>query len=96
MNIKSMETKHVTEQPFAGLCEIEGGFERYYATIIRYTDPREGERAERVYNVSGRGETEYQSEQDALESLKAQMAAKVYSAYEKFMAEEGAGMLDIA
>ena len=24
MNIKSVETKHITENPFAGLCEVEG------------------------------------------------------------------------
>jgi len=96
MKIKSIETKYVTEQPFKELVEIEGGFEPYYATVIRYTDPREGERAERVYSVSGQGATEYESEQNALENLRGQMAAKVYSAHEKFMAENGAGNLDIA
>ena len=96
MQIKSIDTKHVTEQPFKGFVEIEGEFEPYYATVIRYTEPRDGERADRVYNVSGRGETEYESEQNALENLRGEMAVKAYSAYEKFMAENGAGNLDIA
>lgn len=96
MQIKSIETKHVTEQPFKGLVELEEGFEPYYETEIRYIEPRDGERADRVYNVTGRGETEYASEQKALENLRGEMAAKVYSAYEKFMAENGAGNLDIA
>jgi hypothetical protein len=96
MNIKSIETKQVTEQPFKGLVEIEGEFEPYFETTIRYTEPRDGEREDRVYSVTGRGETEYASEQKALENLRGEMAAKVYSAYEKFMAENGAGNLDIA
>jgi hypothetical protein len=96
MQIKSIETNHVTEQPFKGLVEIEGGFEPYYATVIRYTDLRDGERAERVYSVSGQGETEYQSEQDALDNLKAQQAAKVCGAMEKYSADHGAGNLEIA
>lgn len=96
MNIESIETEQVTEQPFKGLVEIEGGFEPYFETNIRYTEPRDGERKDRVYSVTGRGETEYASEQKALENLRGEMATKVYSAYEKFMAENGAGMLDIA
>jgi len=95
MNIISIESKHMTKNSFAGLCEIEGGFRDYF-TIIHYTDPREGERAERVYNVCGHGDTEYQSEQDALENLKAEMAARIYAAYEKFLVANGAGMLEIA
>lgn len=98
MNIKSIETKLVTEQPFAGLVNPEylEEFKPYHETTIRYTEPRDGERADRVYSVTGRGETEYASEQKALENLRGEMAAKVYSAYEKFMAENGAGNLDIA
>jgi len=96
MNIKSIKTEHVTEQPFKGLVEIEGRFEPYHVTTIRYTEPRDGERVDRVYSVTGRGETEYASEQNALENLRGEMAVKVYSAYEKFMAENGAGNLDIA
>lgn len=95
MKIKSIETKHVTETPFAGLIELEGEFEPCFETIIRYTEPRDGD-TERVYSVIGRGETEYASEQNALENLRGEIAAKVYSAHEKFMAENGAGMLDIA
>jgi len=99
MQIKSIETKHVTEEPAMVKLiapEYREPFESYYETEIRYIEPRDGERADRVYDVTGRGETEYASEQKALENLRGEMAAKVYSAYEKFMAENGAGNLDIA
>ena len=98
MEIKSIETKHVTSSPFAGLIAPENGteFTPYYQTTIRYTDPRDGERANRVYNVTGKGETEYASEQDAIESLKAEISTKAIRAYEKFMVANGAGNLEIA
>ena len=96
MKIKSIEIKHVTEQPFQGLVETEDGFEPFYVTEIRYIEPRDGERSDRVYNVTGRGATEYESEQDALDNLKAQQTAKVYGAMEKYNADHGAGNLDIA
>jgi len=96
MDIKSINTEYVTDSPYAHLIQPDGEFVPYYSTVIHYTDPRDGERADRVYNVSGRGNTEYESEQDAIANLKAQLSAKVYSAVEKYYAANGAGMLDIA
>ena len=96
MEIKSITTKYVAEQPFAGLVITEGEFVPYYETVIRYTDTRAGERDNRVYSVYGKGGTEFSAEADALDALKAQMSAKVFAAYEDFMVANGAGNLEIA
>ena len=95
MEIKSVETKYIIESAFAGLIENEE-FVPHYQTTIRYTDPRDGERAEKIYSAHGEGETEFASEQAALDNLKADMAAKVYGAIEKYNAAHGTGNLDIA
>lgn len=95
MEIKGIETKRVTEQPFKGLVE-DSSFVPYYATVIRYTQPRPGERAERVYSASGTGDSEYASEQAALENLRLEISREVVTAYEQYNVRMGAGNLDIA
>ena len=95
MEIKSIETKYVAQNPFAGLT-VADDFVPHYHTTIRYTDPREGERAERVYGAHGDGESEFAAEQSAMENLKGDLAAKAYTAMEKYDVAHGAGNLDIA
>ena len=91
MKIVSIETKCVTENPFAGLTEIEGGFEPYYATIIRYTDPSV---VGRTLNVSGRGETAEEAEKEAVDLLKSREANKATDAYSKYQSDNGMYFVD--
>ncbi len=89
MQIKSIETQHVTEQPYAGLIEPQANWTPYYLTTIRYTDPRDGERSERVYSISGNGATEDESEKDAMDNLRHEQSLKAVDAYNKCQLSQG-------
>ena len=95
MEIISIETEYVTEHSFSGLI-VDDNFAPHYRTAIRYTHPPNDARADRVFTVSGDGETEFSAEEDALNNLKGQLAAEAYSALEKYNATHGAGNLEIA
>lgn len=86
MTIKSITTKFVSENPFSGLTETETPFEPYYACKI-VTD---------AGNANGKGKTEYDAEQDAIENLRRTVSAKVATALEDYNVRVGAGNLDIA
>lgn len=84
MNIKSVETKHVTENPFAGLCEIEGEFEPYYTCKI-VTDNG---------NYHGKGETKQAAHQDAIENMQAAAKNEVAKALSAYNADQGVYFVD--
>jgi hypothetical protein len=88
MIINSVETKHVTEQPFAGLCEPEtGDFQPFYECTIVTNNHG---------NHHGEGETEYHAEQNALENLRMSLAAEADKAMDDYYVRNGAGILEIA
>lgn len=84
MNIKSIETKHITTNPFAGLCEIDGEFTPYYQCKITTA----------AEHMSAKGETAELAEQAAIELLKTREANKVDDAYSKFLASNGVYFID--
>ena len=84
MNIKSIEIKRVTKNPFAGLCDIEGEFLPYYSCKI-ITDNG---------NAHGKGDTAEQAEQEAFELLKSREAQKVADVYSKFLSDNGVNFID--
>lgn len=89
MNIKSIETKHVTEEPAMRKLinpEYLGAFVPYYECEI--VSDRGVHR--------GTGETEYQAEEAAMRNLEGDLAVEVRTAREKYYARNGAGNLDIA
>lgn len=93
MEIKSIETKHITEQPFKGLV-ADYEFEPFYQTVIRYTHPRDGERPDRIYSVTGTGDSEYASEQDAQSNLRYQISIEANDAVSKFWSDQGVYFVD--
>ena len=84
MNIKSIETKRVTEDPFSGLCETETKFAPYYQCKI-ITDNG---------NASAKGSTVEEAEAAALELLKTREANKVQEAYTKYLSDNGIYFVD--
>ena len=84
MIIKSVKTKHVTENPFAGLCEVDGEFTPYYHCKI-VTDNG---------NANGKGQTAEQAEQAAMELLTSREANKVADVYSKFLSDNGVYFVD--
>jgi hypothetical protein len=99
MKIVSIKTKYVSEpNGFMKLINPEflEPFQPYYVTEISYIVPRDGERPDRVYTVSGTGETEYQSHETAMRNLESEFISQARCAEAKYMASIGAGNLDIA
>ena len=84
MNIKSVETKHVTENPFAGLCETEGEFAPYYSCKI-VTDNG---------NYHGKGETKEAANRDAVENMQAAAKNEVAKAVSEYNAKQGVYFVD--
>jgi hypothetical protein len=99
MKIVSIKTKYISEpNGFMKLINPEflEPFRPYYETEIAYIAPRDGERPDRVYTVTGRGGTEYQSHEAAIRNLIGEFASDVRCAEAKYMVSIGAGNLDIA
>jgi hypothetical protein len=71
-------------------------FTPYYMTEISYIAPRDGERPNRIYTITGRGETEYQSHEAAINKIIDDIAGEVRDAESAYLASIGAGNLDIA
>jgi hypothetical protein len=71
-------------------------FVPYYITEISYIAPRDGERPNRIYTATGRGETEYQSHESAINKIINDIAGEVHAAESAYLASIGAGNLDIA
>jgi hypothetical protein len=88
MIIKQIETKYLTEMPFAAILAPESVAEFQPHFVCEIVSDKGTHR--------GKGETEYASEQDAFESLKADLAAEAYTALEQYNARNGAGNLEIA
>lgn len=84
MNIKSVETKHVNENPFAGLCETEGEFQPYYTCKI-ITDNG---------TFHGKGETKETAHQDAVENIQAAAKNEILKAISDYNAEHGVYFVD--
>jgi len=84
MNIKSVETKHIAENPFAGLCEVEGKFEPYYTCKI-VTDNG-------VFR--GKGETKAAAHQDAIEDIQVAKQNEIREAISKYNADQGVYFVD--
>jgi len=84
MNIKSVETKNVTENPFAGLCEIEGEFVPYHSCKI-VTDNG---------TYHGKGETKEAAHQDAVENMQAAAQIEVTKAVSAYNSEQGVYFVD--
>lgn len=92
MKIISSKTEHITENPIPAVFVNMQDFTPHYETTIQYIDDLES----RIRSVTGEGETEFQSQEEALNTLKHIFMAKVDNAYNAYMAENGAGTLDIA
>jgi len=84
MNIKSVETKYISQNPFAGLFAEEPEFTPYYNCKIT-TD---------TGHFFGNGETQEAANRDAVENMKAFEAAKVREAMSKYNAEQGIYFID--
>lgn len=84
MKIVSVETKHVTENPFAGLCETEGEFKSYYVCKIVADNG--------VFH--GKGETEEAARQDVVENMQAAKKNEIAKAVSEYNAEQGVYFVD--
>lgn len=90
MNIKSVETKQITEAPFAGLCEpevaaeMQAEFEPYYTCKI-VTDNG-------VFR--GKGETKEAAHRDAVESMQTAAQNEIAKAISEYNAGQGVYFVD--
>lgn len=87
ITIKKVETKYVTERPFAGLVEVdenEGEFVPYYTCKI-VTDNG---------NYNGKGETKETAHQDAVENFRSAMVREADKAISEYNAEQGVYFVD--
>ena len=90
MNIKSVETKYITESPFAGLCEpeiaaeMQAELEPYYTCKI-VTDNG---------TFRGKGETKEAAHKDAVENMQAAAKNEVAKSVSKYNAEQGVYFVD--
>lgn len=90
MNIKSVETKHITESPLAGLCEPEiaaemrAEFQPYYTCKI-VTDNG-------VFR--GKGETKEVAHRDAVENMQVATQNEVAKAISEYNAKQGVYFVD--
>lgn len=84
MNIQSVETKHITEDPFAGLTETEMEFTPYWTCKLN-----DGKGFH-----WGKGETKDAAIHDAVENMKNFALAKIREAIAEYNAEQGVYFVD--